>query len=143
MAPLFRRAITVDFQPASCGPKFRARSDVLDGPLPPKQNNASMKLNDALGQSRRFDGTSTTSGLPQLADIFRGRHHVSKVPMTALCNPPQTIAMDCWTRRGSAEAAASLTQAALRSSVAARPTQAARRFRTLVLARANQNAPHP
>jgi hypothetical protein len=34
----------------------------------------------AVGQSRRFDGTSTTSGLPQLADIFRGRRHVSKVP---------------------------------------------------------------
>jgi hypothetical protein len=37
-----------------------------------------------LGQSRRFDGTSTTSGLPQLADIFRGRRHVSKVPIPEL-----------------------------------------------------------
>src|SRR5712671_5019507 len=33
-----------------------------------------------LGHSRRFDLASITSGLPQLADIFRVRRHVSKVP---------------------------------------------------------------
>jgi hypothetical protein len=34
------------------------------------------------GHSRHFDRAPITSGLPRLADIFRDRRHVSKVPTT-------------------------------------------------------------
>jgi hypothetical protein len=37
-------------------------------------------ISSALGQSRRSDRAPMTSGLPRLADIFRVRRHVSKVP---------------------------------------------------------------
>jgi hypothetical protein len=36
------------------------------------------------GQKRRFDRRPVTSGLPQQADIFRVRRHVSKVPQADL-----------------------------------------------------------
>jgi hypothetical protein len=35
-----------------------------------------------LGDARHFDRATITSGLPRLADIFRVRRHVSKVPAT-------------------------------------------------------------
>jgi hypothetical protein len=35
----------------------------------------------ALGQKRRFDRRLVNSGLPHMADIFRVRRHVSKVPI--------------------------------------------------------------
>jgi hypothetical protein len=45
MAPLFRRAISVDIQRASSGPRLRARSDVLDGPyLHPAHMTTQTKL---------------------------------------------------------------------------------------------------
>jgi hypothetical protein len=34
-----------------------------------------------LGQKRRFHRRPVTSGLPPQADLFRGRRHVSLVPM--------------------------------------------------------------
>jgi hypothetical protein len=34
------------------------------------------------GPSRHFDRAPITSGLPRLADIFRDRRHVSRVPAT-------------------------------------------------------------
>jgi hypothetical protein len=37
-----------------------------------------------MGQKRRFDRRLVTSGLPRLADIFRVRRHVSKVPIAVM-----------------------------------------------------------
>ena len=38
----------------------------------------------ATGQSRQFDDTGVTSGLPPVADIFSVRRHVSKVPIAVV-----------------------------------------------------------
>jgi hypothetical protein len=41
----------------------------------------SSEFSHSLGHSRHFDVAPITSGLPQQADIFSGRRHVSNVPM--------------------------------------------------------------
>ena len=41
-----------------------------------------------MGQSRHFDRTPLTSGLPRLADILRVSRHVSKVPIPEVAPPP-------------------------------------------------------
>jgi len=43
----------------------------------------------ATGQSRQFDDTGVTSGLPPVADIFSVRRHVSKVPICDIAHEPE------------------------------------------------------
>jgi hypothetical protein len=41
-----------------------------------------------MGQSRRFDRSPTTSGVPRQADILRVIRHVAKVPGSGHFTPP-------------------------------------------------------
>jgi hypothetical protein len=47
-----------------------------------------------MGQKHRFDGRVVTSGLPQLADIFSTRRHVSNVPKGELMHTPLPASVD-------------------------------------------------
>src|SRR5258708_7844057 len=47
-----------------------------------------LRRTTAQGQKRRFDRLAITSDLPRLADNFRVRRHVSKVPEEEVSPPP-------------------------------------------------------
>jgi hypothetical protein len=54
----------------------------------------------ALGHSRHFDRATITSGLPRLADIFRVRWHVSKVPKPEVVAARRRVVLIPAFRRG-------------------------------------------